>query len=72
MVVKSDVVVALLLVELSAVKFCNVVEPVASKLAKLLVPVKDGDPANTTAPVPVSSLRSPARSADVWILVLER
>ena len=62
-------------VALRAVKFCSVVEALARMLAKDAVPVKVGPLENTATPppaLPVSSLRRPAKSADVWILVLER
>ena len=47
------------------------VDPVAKILAKFAVPVKVGLAANTSAPVPVSSVTNERSSADVSILVLD-
>ena len=57
-VAKKFVDVALVEVELSAVKFCRVVEPVARIEAAVSVPDSVGDADNTMLPVPVTALAS--------------
>ena len=70
-VAKSVVLVAFVLDALTAVKFWKVDDAVAKIEAKLAVPVNVGLAEKTTLPVPVSSVRSAASSAEVSIEVLD-